>query len=77
MSATVRLDYIPSGEQQQWLVKHVGPRLHYIHNSIGGEGWVAKRKTESTGQDGMLTYKTYWELTFENDSFASWFTLSF
>ncbi len=24
---------------EAWCLKHVGPRLYYLHNKIGGEGW--------------------------------------
>lgn len=27
-----------------WCTKHVGPRLYYIHNKIGGKGWRIMRK---------------------------------
>ena len=31
---------IPSiNKAEAWCMKHVGPRLYYIHDRIGGEGW--------------------------------------
>mgnify|MGYP003336977695 CR=1 FL=1 len=59
---------------EDWLAKNVGPRLHYLHNSIGGQGWVFK-KTQST-PDGM-SYEVEWTLTLEDDKIASWFLLMF
>lgn len=60
-----------TGEQEQWLAHNVGPRLHYLHHSIGGEGWIAKREWEP----GMS--QTKWFLTFEDDKLASFFILKF
>lgn len=28
---------------EAWCVKHVSPRLYYIHSDIGGSGWSIKR----------------------------------
>lgn len=28
-----------SNTAEAWCLKHIGPRLYYIHNKIGGEGW--------------------------------------
>ena len=56
--------------QEQWLCKNVGPRMHYLHNSIGGQGWIAKRS--------KYPYeKTQWTLTLEDDRIASWFCIMF
>ena len=31
---------VPSiGKAEAWCIKYVGPRLYYIHDKIGGEGW--------------------------------------
>lgn len=27
------------GKAEAWCMKHLGPRLYYIHDRIGGEGW--------------------------------------
>ena len=24
---------------EAWCLKHIGPRVYYLHNSIGGRGW--------------------------------------
>ena len=29
---------------EAWCLKYIGPRLYYIHNKIGGEGWQIKSK---------------------------------
>jgi len=57
-----------SGHQQQWLTQNVGPRLFYLHNQIGGTGWVAK-------QEMMLESYRQWTLTFEDDRLATAFLL--
>ena len=31
------------GKAEAWCMKHVGPRLYYIHDRIGGEGWRIMR----------------------------------
>ena len=28
---------------EAWCMKHIGPRLYYIHDRIGGEGWRIMR----------------------------------
>ena len=58
-------------EEEQWLAKHIGPRMHYTHQSIGGQGWIAKKNYKP----GMVT--TYWQLTLEDDRYATLFTLMF
>lgn len=62
-----------TGEQEQWLAKNVGPRMHYLHNSIGGEGWIAKR--EWVGREGSKVPR--WYLTLEDDSLATFFAIKF
>ena len=37
------------GKAEAWCMKHIGPRLYYIHDRIGGEGWRIMRKS-----DGVL-----------------------
>lgn len=68
---TITLDNGLTGEQEQWLAKNIGPRLHYLHNSIGGEGWIAKLQWKP----GMVS--KYWNLTFQNDSYATFFLIKF
>jgi len=68
---TIKLQERLTPVQERWLVNNVGPRMHYIHNSIGGVGWVAKQKFDSTES------KYYWTLTFQEDSYASFFTIKF
>lgn len=58
-------------EQEQWLAKNIGPRMHYTHQSIGGQGWIAKKNYKP----GMVS--TYWQLTIEDDRYATLFTLMF
>ena len=78
MAVTIKIKQL-TPKQEQWLAKNVGPRLHYLHNSIGGEGWIAKKsyeEIEMVGRDG--TYKgrmTVWNLTFEDERFATWFRI--
>ena len=36
---------VPSSEKAEaWCLKHIGPRLYYIHDRIGGEGWRIMRR---------------------------------
>lgn len=58
-------------EEEQWLAKNIGPRLHYIHNSIGGEGWIARNEWEPS----MVQKR--WYLTLEDDRYATFFLLKF
>lgn len=34
---------------EAWCLKHVGPRLYYLHNKIGGEGWRIMREYNGPG----------------------------
>lgn len=52
--------------QEQWVYKNVGPRMFWLHNSIGGYGWVLKRNYKETN----------WELSFEDEKHAVLFTLT-
>ncbi len=45
--------------------------MHYIHNSIGGQGWIAKHEWSP----GMVSKQ--WTLTFEDDRYATFFLLKF
>lgn len=68
--------------EEQWLSKNIGRRLHYLHNSIGGEGWIAKQHNEQqirVGIDGdrVTTHQRVWKLTLEDERLASWFLLQF
>jgi hypothetical protein len=35
---------------EAWCMKHVGPRLYYIHDRIGGEGWRIMRRHGSPSE---------------------------
>ena len=71
MTTSITIKGNLTGEEEQWLAKNVGPRLHYLHNSIGGEGWIAKYMwlPEMTGRQ--------WQLTIEDDRYATYFLLMF
>jgi len=58
-------------KEEHWLMQNIGPRLHYIHNSIGGQGWLAKYDW-STG-----VVDRHWTITFEDPKCATWFALTF
>ena len=34
---------------EAWCLKHIGPRLYYLHNKIGGEGWRIIRDYKDSG----------------------------
>jgi len=79
MAVTIKLPNGLESKQEQWLIKNVGPRLHYIHNSIGGQGWIAKKqKVIVQNEDvGTHSYRVQWDLTFQDDKMATWFTIMF
>lgn len=60
-----------SNEEEAWLLKHIGPRLHYTHQSIGGIGWIVRKNFKP----GMVS--VYYNLTIEDDRYATWFLLHF
>lgn len=33
---------------EAWCLKNIGPRMFYLHNSIGGEGWRIVRRNTGT-----------------------------
>lgn len=79
---TITLTHGLGPEAEQWLAKNIGPRMHYIHNSIGGQGWIAKAQYEQEERIGIdgdrhITQRRVWKLTLEDERFASWFLLKF
>jgi hypothetical protein len=59
---------IPSnkvGEAELLCMKHISPRLFYLHNKRGGAGWIAKK-------DGMD-----WFLEIENEKLATFILLKY
>ena len=45
--------------------------MHYLHNSIGGQGWLVKNEWEPS----MVQKR--WYLTLEDDKLATFFTIKF
>jgi hypothetical protein len=79
---TITLKNSLRADQEQWLSKNVGPRLHYLHNSIGGVGWIAKKGYEEVDYTNMQGNEskmrvTVWNLTFQEDKYATWFRILF
>ena len=37
-----------ASKAEAWCMKHIGPRLYYIHNKIGGQGWRIMRAYKSS-----------------------------
>lgn len=78
---TITLKHGLTPASEQWLAKNIGPRMHYIHNSIGGEGWIAKLHNEQVimhDEGGSYTrHQRVWKLTLEDERFASWFLIKF
>ncbi len=72
MSVTIGISYL-TVLQQHWLEQNVGPRLYYLHHSVGGKGWKAQRV------DGYYLKSKPddkpWNLTFEDDKMATLFAL--
>ena len=79
MAVTIKLPKGLEPKQEQWLIKNVGPRLHYIHNSIGGQGWIAKKQKVIVQNEDVGTHSSVvqWDLTFQDDKMATWFTIMF
>ncbi len=71
MTIRINLKHGLRPDEEQWLTKNIGPRMHYIHNSIGGQGWIAKHEWSP----GMVSKQ--WTLTFEDDRYATFFLLKF
>jgi len=68
MAVTITLS--PNGlqpKQEQWIMKNIGPRMFYLHNAMGGQGWVIKRNYK----------KRTWELTLEDEKLATYFIIKF
>jgi hypothetical protein len=76
---TIKLKHGLQPQEEQWLAKNIGPRLHYLHNSIGGQGWIAKHELETVPTNNGLYggHQPVWNLTLEDDRYASWFLMMF
>lgn len=79
---TINLKYGLNSYHEQWLTKNIGPRMHYLHNSIGGQGWIAKIHNEQIireNSDGekYTTHQRAWKLTLEDERYASFFLMMF
>ena len=72
MSVTIGIPYL-TVLQQHWLEQNVGPRLYYLHHSVGGKGWKAQR-VDGYYLKGKPSDKC-WRLTFEDDKMATLFAL--
>jgi hypothetical protein len=79
---TIKLKHGLQPEEEKWLAKNVGPRFHYLHNSIGGKGWIAKLYLEeevrfSVDGDKITGQVRKWKLMLEDERYASWFLMMF
>lgn len=77
MVSRVKLGRRLRPHEEQWLVKSVGPRLHYLPKSIGGVGWLAKCEEEEIKSHTITGRALVWYLSFEDDKLASYFVLRF
>lgn len=81
MAITIKLKDRLKPQQELWLTKNIGPRMHYLHNSIGGQGWVCKLSDEQKivyNHDNSRTFHArVWTLTLEDERYASFFILMF
>jgi hypothetical protein len=75
--AKIRLKDKLTSIQEQWLIQNIGPRMHYLHNSIGGQGWRVKKVWEADKFRENNTASLRWYLTIDNDKLASFFALKF
>lgn len=71
---TINLKNDLTTEQVAWLLKNIGPKMHHLHNSVGGEGWIVKKQVKENA-DGK--FYTYWSLTFEDERYATFFAIKF
>lgn len=79
---TIKLKYGLNSHHEQWLAKNIGPRMHYLHNSIGGQGWIAKQHNEqiireTSDGEKFTTHQRVWKLTLEDERFATFFLMMF
>lgn len=79
---TINLNHGLKPKEEDWLAKNIGPRMHYLHNSIGGQGWIAKQYNEQVireTSDGekYTSHSRVWKLTLEDDRFATFFLMMF
>lgn len=71
MAVTITLKNGLTSDAESWLAKNVGPRLHYTHQSVGGQGWIARKNYKP----GMV--HVYWTLSLEDERYSSFFLLNF
>ncbi len=76
MSVTIGIPYL-TVLQQHWLEQNVGPRLYYLHHSVGGKGWRAQRNDGYYFKHDCAPSVHSWHLTFEDDKMATMFSLRF
>lgn len=79
---TINLKHGLTPSHEQWLAKNIGPRMHYLHNSIGGQGWIAKQYNEqiireTSDGEKYTSHQRAWKLTLEDERFASFFLMMF
>jgi hypothetical protein len=60
MAAKMIIKGLPTEKDIGWFVKNIGPRTHWLPNSIGGKGWRFEVKDGAwwltMDDDKMLTY---------------------
>lgn len=71
MSISIKLKNRPNGEEESWLAKNIGPRMFYLHNAIGGQGWIARYEWTAN------VVSREWVLTLEDERYASFFLIKF
>jgi hypothetical protein len=71
MAITINLSNRLKPKQEQWLIKNVGPVMFYLHNSVGGQGWVYKQMPFQSYDSSGHT------LTFEDEKLATFFAIKF
>jgi hypothetical protein len=66
VAVTVKAE-TPSEKTIAWFVKNVGPRSHYLPNSIAGHGWKFHAIKENKGKQ--------WYLTLEDEKYLTYYLL--
>lgn len=62
-----------------WFDKHVGPRTHWLKDSVGGKGWVFDMQYQPDTKDHLdrscWLSKQSWYLTVEDEKMLMYWTL--
>lgn len=69
MAKTIKFGRAPNFADIEWFNKHVGPRTHFLRNSIGGVGWKFTLEKDNPWASES------WYLTLEDEKMLTYWTL--